>query len=59
VELPPISGDPYYYVPLTQSNPGTSGVAVAWDNVRAYWGRIINEAWWEMEAIQTGGVILI
>ena len=59
MEQPPSSGNPYDYVPAGVNYPGTSGVAVAWDVTRLFWGRVVNEAWVDMNNVQNMGVILV
>lgn len=57
MEQPPWAGDPYTFVPAGVSYPGTSGVAVAWDMTKAFWGGAVNQAWYDMQAVQNlGGV---
>lgn len=59
MQAPPWTGDPYDFVPATQTNPGTSGVRVAWDSMRTFWGGVVNEAWWDLEIVQQSGVVLV
>jgi len=59
MDQPPDIGDPYQLVDQTVQYPGTSGVAVAWDGLRYFYGTVINQAWFDMDVIQgnTGGLV--
>ena len=52
---PPVSGDPYDYVPNNTTNYGSEGVRVAWDFTRQFYGQVLGEAWADLQAIQGGG----
>ena len=57
MEQPGPVGDPYTLIPSGTKEPGSAGVALAWDATRYFYGRVVNQAWWDMQAIQgIGGV---
>jgi hypothetical protein len=57
VQQPADVGDPYTLLPDGLPQPGTSGVALAWDGMRWFWGTVAQQAWFDMQAVQQiGGV---
>jgi len=59
MQQPGYVGDPYELVPGNAQYPGTSGVAVAWDAMRYFYGTVMNQAWQDMANVQGTGVILV
>jgi hypothetical protein len=50
---PPI-GNVYALVPSGATNPGSTGVVVAWDTFRAFWGGIAQQGWADL--VHTVGI---
>lgn len=52
-------GDPYALIDPQATYPGSSGTALAWDGFRWFYGRVINQAWFDLQAAQQIGGILV
>jgi hypothetical protein len=55
MEAPPDYGDPYQGLLANTGNPGSVGVAFAWDGLRYFWGTVVNEAWTDLNNTINGG----
>lgn len=55
MEPAPPSGNPYDYVDTSAPNPGSMGVAKAWDTLRWFWGGTAQQGWADLVNIAAAG----